>query len=133
MTAFLAAVQSSDPDSSAGTFYALAALSMLAMWAVLSAGCGFSDFYRRGTHCPLFTRPSWLPRAWLRALHRRPRVYLALCHCAPLALALAARAPASRARRLGAALALSAYALAESSVTGSHRDHANVYLSLIHI
>ena len=57
MTAFLAAVQSSDPDSSAGTFYALAALSMLAMWAVLSAGCGFSDFYRRGTHCPLFTRP----------------------------------------------------------------------------
>ena len=36
----------------------------------------------------------------------------------------------ARARRLGAALALSAYALAESSVTGSHRDHANVYCAL---
>ena len=69
-----------DPESGARTFYALAAGSMLATWAVLSAGCGFADFHRRGTHCPLFTRPSWLPRAWLRALHLRPRAYLSLIH-----------------------------------------------------
>mmetsp|Transcript_19001 Transcript_19001/g.56521 ORF Transcript_19001/g.56521 Transcript_19001/m.56521 type:complete len:147 (-) Transcript_19001:2527-2967(-) len=61
------------------------------------------------------------------AIHRHPTAYRAMCHAAPAVLLLGWLFPTSSAARVAAAISLSAYALAESSITNSHRDYANVY------
>ena len=107
-------------------FYATAAATTALLWLILSVGNG-GDIHRRALQAPLCVRPTWLPVGVLPALHRRGWLYISVCHAAPLSLAAAAVYPESRAARLAAALIFSAYSLAESSITHSHRDYPTLY------
>ena len=122
-------------DGGARLFYALAACSMIACWAAMSLAVR-GDFHGRGRRASVTTRPSWLPSGvmlWLSA-HHSPRLYMALCHGAPLALAAAACAPAPAALgvRLLVASVVSLYQLAEAALTHSHRDFASMYTCLLY-
>ena len=110
-------------------FYPLAGAAMLVVTALLSSGDKFHDFHRRALTVKVATRPSWLPSAVLVFVHTRPWLYLAICHGAPVLLLVASLtgATAFQSVRICLALCLSVYGLVESSVTGSHRDFANVY------
>ena len=70
-----------------------------------------------------------MPAGPLLAVLRRRALYLGLCHAAPLAMALAAAMPGSAAARAAAAAVFTAYVLAETSHSHSHRDHANMYVT----
>ena len=109
----------------ASSFYAIAGISMLASWLLMSLAEG-RDFHSRAQKYYAGTRPSWLPKTIFIAL-QMPSVSLLLYHGVAYTLILASWLPGLRMVRIFTAVIFSLYSLAESSVTNSHRDYANMY------
>lgn len=110
------------PYCSASAFYAACAVIQLVSGWRLRAQLrhvAARDF-------PVLTCPSWLPARALLLL-QTPGVFAVLCCGSPPLMLCAAVWPGFALLRLLVAVWLSLYALSESCVTHSHRDHASVY------
>ena len=101
---------------------------MLLLSVILSLASG-KDFYGRVRRITVATRPSWLPATPLLAVLRRPWLYLALCHGVPVVFLFGAMFAGSVPVRFLVAAFFSAYVLAETSHTHSHRDIPNMYVA----
>ena len=111
----------------ASIFYALLGISTLLTTVLVSVATKTHNFHSRVNQAVLVTTPSWLPSSFLRWLNRYFTFYLA--NLVPLVAGVAALNPTPLAKIL-VAVFYSLYALAESSVTNSHRDYANTYTCL---
>lgn len=111
----------------ASTFYTLVAVTQLLCTIVMSIADG-GDFHSRGARYSLATRPTCIPTFVFLTLHHK-FLYPVLCHGVPFIMYAAACNPGSMYFRLTAAIFMSMYSLAETSVTSSHRDYANLYTS----
>jgi hypothetical protein len=112
-----------DPVSS---FYFLAAASQITCWAIMSIADGCRDFHSRGSRYSLATKPTLFPQSIFLTLHLK-FLYLILCHLTPFVLYVVSVHSNNFYCRLLAALVMSMYCLAETSVTNSHRDYLNMY------
>ena len=113
-------------NASAATFYGLAAVTNVVCWGLMSLVCPGSDFHARVHRYPLATRPSWMPARPFAVLRRAAH---GLCVLVPCACAMAALWPDRSWARGLCALVMTLYCCAETSVTASHRDYANLYTS----
>ncbi len=106
-------------------FYGLqAALTIFAYIFVRLTGGG--DLYDHVRTMSVATRPSWAPSQMLLVLHRK-HIFYALCYGSPVAFLVAAAFYDVFAVRFMLAGVASLQALAETAVTGWHKDHAMVY------
>lgn len=105
-------------------FYGLLAASTSASTVSLSYFTHEHNFHSKLNRAVLVAIPSWLPTRALTWLNTYCAFYLA--NLVPLVAGIAAAYPTPEAK-LFVAVFYSLFALADSSVTNSHRDYANTY------
>ena len=116
------------PTTPAATFYFLVAVANAMCYLLLSAADHFKDFHQRGARYSIATCPTFVPRSFFLLLHKK-HVYPVLCHSVSPLFFLASQYPNHFSFRCTAALLISLYSLAETSVTSSHRDYLTLYTS----